>query len=770
MKQIKSWAQYYVDLMTKLGLVRFSMFLATAIIVLAVSIQMGVTLFLRGTVDIVDLVRSVFFGLLVTPWAVYFLSIVVDQLEDSRQRLTRMVRKLQDMRERDLELNSQLQENISRLNAQIAETNRAETLRQQAIEDLENEVFQREKAQLHLGERTALLRSFIDCSPDLVYYRNEDEQFSGCNRAMEELTGKVEAELIGLTPFDVYKQEIANKVVETDKQVFAQNEPLTYEQWLEYPDGRKAYFELRKVPFFDRFGKRLGLLGFGRDITERKQYQDKLEKASRDKTTFISTISHELRTPLNGIVGLSRMLMDTPLDARQQQQLKTIHLSAVTLGNIFNDIIDLDKLDRRRLEIAPAPLDLPAFLDELETLSRIQAEQKGLYLHFDRDGDMPQFVMADGTRLRQVLWNLVGNAVKFTDEGGVTIRCLAHAADEPGKLALHFEVEDTGVGIPRAQQEKIFAMYYQVQGKKHATGTGIGLAVSRQLVQAMGGQLYVDSDPGEGACFTAELEVDCVEPKAAAPEPEMPSLDILLVEDVELNVTVACALLNKLGHQVKVARDGAEALAMANPDDFDLILLDIQLPDMTGFDVAEQLLARYGDSLPPMVALTANATGDRQYYRDHGMQDVINKPLGSKAVREVIGHLFADLAGDEADEADDVHHQDALLDLPFLTDYASTVGKPVLLSSVELFEKMMPDYMAVLDSNMIARDQAGVVEEAHKIKGAAGSIGLRRLQQTAQLIQSPDHPAWWENVEDWIETLRREYPGDIARLRRWLLS
>lgn len=443
MKQIKSWAQYYVDLMTKLGLVRFSMFLATAIIVLAVSIQMGVTLFLRGTVDIVDLVRSVFFGLLVTPWAVYFLSIVVDQLEDSRQRLTRMVRKLQDMRERDLELNSQLQENISRLNAQIAETNRRDPAPASHRRSGERGVPAGE-GPVAPGERTALLRSFIDCSPDLVYYRNEDEQFSGCNRAMEELTGKVEAELIGLTPFDVYKHDIASKVVETDKQVFASNEPLTYEQWLEYPDGRKAYFELRKVPFFDRFGKRLGLLGFGRDITERKQYQDKLEKASRDKTTFISTISHELRTPLNGIVGLSRMLMDTPLDAKRQQQLKTIHLSAVTLGNIFNDIIDLDKLDRRRLEIAPAPMDLPAFLDELEMLSRIQAEQKGLYLHFDRDGDMPQFVMADGTRLRQVLWNLVGNAVKFTDEGGVTVRCLAHAADEPGKLALHFEVEDTG--------------------------------------------------------------------------------------------------------------------------------------------------------------------------------------------------------------------------------------------------------------------------------------------------------------------------------------
>ncbi|MFG0835537.1 aerobic respiration two-component sensor histidine kinase ArcB [Aeromonas bivalvium] len=769
MKQIKSWAQYYVDLMTKLGLVRFSMFLAAAIIVLAVSIQMGVTLFLRGTVDVVDLVRSVFFGLLVTPWAVYFLSIVVDQLEDSRQRLSRMVRKLQEMRERDMELNSQLQENISRLNAQIAETNRAETLRQQAIEDLENEVFQREKAQLHLGERTALLRSFIDCSPDLVYYRNEDEQFSGCNTAMEQLTGRVEAELIGLTPFDVYKQDIANKVVETDRQVFASNEPMTYEQWLEYPDGRKAYFELRKVPFFDRFGKRLGLLGFGRDITERKQYQDKLEKASRDKTTFISTISHELRTPLNGIVGLSRMLMDTQLTPAQHQQLNTIHLSAVTLGNIFNDIIDLDKLDRRRLEIAPAPLDLPAFLDELETLSRIQAEQKGLYLHFDRDGDMPQFVMADGTRLRQVLWNLVGNAVKFTDEGGVTIRCLAHEAETQGRLALHFEVEDTGIGIPPAQQEKIFAMYYQVQGKQHATGTGIGLAVSRQLVQAMGGQLYVDSDVGEGACFTAELEVACVE---AAADPELPDsdlrLDILLVEDVELNVTVACALLDKLGHQVRVARTGGEAIAMANPDDFDLILLDIQLPDMTGFDVAARLLERYGDSLPPMVALTANVTGDRDYYLERGMQDVINKPLRSQAVRAVIAHLFADLADEEASAASEQAEQNDWLDLGFLTDYADTVGKGVLISSVDLFEQMMPDYMAVLDSNMTARDQAGVVEEAHKIKGAAGSIGLRRLQQLAQLIQSPDQPAWWENVEDWIESLRRAYPGDIARLRTWL--
>ena len=346
---------------------------------------------------------------------------------------------------------------------------------------------------------------------------------------------------------------------------------------------------------------------------------------------------------------------------------------------------------------------------------------------------MPQFVMADGTRLRQVLWNLVGNAVKFTDEGGVTIRCLAHAADEPGKLALHFEVEDTGSAFPRPAGEDLRHVLsgagQEARHRYRHRSCGLPPAGAGHGRSTLCGQR-----PGRRRLLHRRAGGGLRRAQAAAPEPEMPSLDILLVEDVELNVTVACALLNKLGHQVKVARDGAEALAMANPDDFDLILLDIQLPDMTG-SMWRSNCSRYGDSLAPMVALTANATGDRQYYRDHGMQDVINKPLGSKAVREVIGHLFADLAGDEAGRAGRCPPSGCPADLPFLTDYASTVGKPVLFSSVELFEKMMPDYMAVLDSNMIARDQAGVVEEAHKIKG-------RRAHRPAPV--AADGPAYPE--------------------------
>jgi two-component system aerobic respiration control sensor histidine kinase ArcB len=484
-------AQYYVDLMVKLGLVRFSLLLASALVVLAMIVQMAVTMLLHGKVESIDVVRSIFFGLLITPWAVYFLSVVVEQLEESRQRLTRLVDKLEEMRHRDLELNQQLKGNITQLNQEIADRVKAEEARLAVVDKLKLEMHHREQAQIELSQQSALLRSFLDASPDLVYYRNEDKEFSGCNRAMELLTGKSEKQLVGLTPTDVYSPDIAEKVVETDEKVFRHNVSLTYEQWLVYPDGRKACFELRKVPFYDRVGKRHGLMGFGRDITERKRYQDALENASREKTTFISTISHELRTPLNGIVGLSRILLDTHLNAEQHSYLKTIHVSAITLGNIFNDIIEMDKLERRKMQLDIQPVDFTGFLSDLENLSGLLVQPKGLKFVMQPDLPLPHNIMTDGTRLRQILWNLIGNAVKFTREGEVVVR-----VHHDGGEFLRFEVQDSGMGVPKDEQDKIFAMYYQVKdqnGGKPATGTGIGLAVSKRLAQSMGGDITVCS-------------------------------------------------------------------------------------------------------------------------------------------------------------------------------------------------------------------------------------------------------------------------------------
>lgn len=772
MKQIRLLAQYYVDLMMKLGLVRFSMLLALALVVLAIVVQMAVTMVLHGQVESIDVIRSIFFGLLITPWAVYFLSVVVEQLEESRQRLSRLVQKLEEMRERDLSLNVQLKDNIAQLNQEIAVREKAEAELQETFGQLKIEIKEREETQIQLEQQSSFLRSFLDASPDLVFYRNEDKEFSGCNRAMELLTGKSEKQLVHLKPADVYSPEAAAKVIETDEKVFRHNVSLTYEQWLDYPDGRKACFEIRKVPYYDRVGKRHGLMGFGRDITERKRYQDALERASRDKTTFISTISHELRTPLNGIVGLSRILLDTELTAEQEKYLKTIHVSAVTLGNIFNDIIDMDKMERRKVQLDNQPVDFTSFLADLENLSALQAQQKGLRFNLEPTLPLPHQVITDGTRLRQILWNLISNAVKFTQQGQVTVRVRYDEGD-----MLHFEVEDSGIGIPQDELDKIFAMYYQVKdshGGKPATGTGIGLAVSRRLAKNMGGDITVTSEQGKGSTFTLTIHAPSVaeEVDDAFDEDDMPlpALNVLLVEDIELNVIVARSVLEKLGNSVDVAMTGKAALEMFKPGEYDLVLLDIKLPDMTGLDISRELTKRYPrEDLPPLVALTANVLKDKQEYLNAGMDDVLSKPLSVPALTAMI-KKFWDTQDDEESTVttEENSKSEALLDIPMLEQYLELVGPKLITDGLAVFEKMMPGYVSVLESNLTAQDKKGIVEEGHKIKGAAGSVGLRHLQQLGQQIQSPDLPAWEDNVGEWIEEMKEEWRHDVEVLKAWV--
>ncbi|ENB75821.1 aerobic respiration two-component sensor histidine kinase ArcB [Escherichia coli] len=772
MKQIRLLAQYYVDLMMKLGLVRFSMLLALALVVLAIVVQMAVTMVLHGQVESIDVIRSIFFGLLITPWAVYFLSVVVEQLEESRQRLSRLGQKLEEMRERDLSLNVQLKDNIAQLNQEIAVREKAEAELQETFGQLKIEIKEREETQIQLEQQSSFLRSFLDASPDLVFYRNEDKEFSGCNRAMELLTGKSEKQLVHLKPADVYSPEAAAKVIETDEKVFRHNVSLTYEQWLDYPDGRKACFEIRKVPYYDRVGKRHGLMGFGRDITERKRYQDALERASRDKTTFISTISHELRTPLNGIVGLSRILLDTELTAEQEKYLKTIHVSAVTLGNIFNDIIDMDKMERRKVQLDNQPVDFTSFLADLENLSALQAQQKGLRFNLEPTLPLPHQVITDGTRLRQILWNLISNAVKFTQQGQVTVRVRYDEGD-----MLHFEVEDSGIGIPQDELDKIFAMYYQVKdshGGKPATGTGIGLAVSRRLAKNMGGDITVTSEQGKGSTFTLTIHAPSVaeEVDDAFDEDDMPlpALNVLLVEDIELNVIVARSVLEKLGNSVDVAMTGKAALEMFKPGEYDLVLLDIQLPDMTGLDISRELTKRYPrEDLPPLVALTANVLKDKQEYLNAGMDDVLSKPLSVPALTAMI-KKFWDTQDDEESTVttEENSKSEALLDIPMLEQYLELVGPKLITDGLAVFEKMMPGYVSVLESNLTAQDKKGIVEEGHKIKGAAGAVGVRHLQQLGQQIQSPDLPAWEDNVGEWIEEMKEEWRHDVEVLKAWV--
>lgn len=741
---LKTWVHYYVALLKRLGAIKFSFLLALAIIFFDALLQIIIAQVVSEPLDKGDLLRSFVLGLLITPWAVYFLTVVVDDLDSALQRLALMITKLEEISKADK-----------------AKTNL-----------LEKEIVERQKTQRQLREGSNLLRSFLDTSPDLIFHRNLKGQFVSCNKAMQELSGKSEQQLIGLTPEDIYSEDYALEVSLRDQKVMATGIEKIHAHWLPYPNGRMAYFEVRALPLFNSQHECIGLIGFGRDITERKKHQESLEKASRDKTTFISTISHELRTPLNGIVGLSRMLLDGKLTKKQTQYLKTIHMSAITLGNIFNDIVDLDKLDRRRLNLVNNRINMQDFLIDLESLAHIQTEQKKLQLCFEQQALLPECIYSDDTRLRQVLWNLITNAVKFTDQGKISIRCNSYI-DDHQQAWLCFEVEDSGIGIPEDKLDRIFAMYYQVKGNQHATGTGIGLAVSSKIAKAMQGRLTVKSELGKGSLFELCIPLKCSVAVESVSTFIMPTLSILLVEDIELNVIVARALLEKQGHKVDVAINGQEALDKVASNAYQLILMDIQLPDMDGYEVTKRLRELHLH-LPPIVALTANVFSDTQKFIDQKMDDAIGKPLSSTSFNAMIERNFTKEIKEKPSSVNevkaDVSENSVLFNESMLKELMEFLPTSVMLDNVVLFETVMPEYLSILESHMTAKNQQGIVNESHKIKGAAASVGLLRIQRLAQKMQSPDLPAWWNNIDDWSELIKKLYVQDLKKLKKWIVA
>ncbi len=768
---IESWAIRVAQFVQRFGTLKVSIIFVLLTLIFTLGGSYLLRMAMNGRADVEDFISAIILTMLSAPWVLFVFTELVKQLEQSRTSLTDAVTQLERLREEDVLLNQELQRNIKKLNHEIEQRKEAQLERETVFAHLEREISNKSRQEEQAQRLSTLLRSIIDASPDLIYYRNEEGQFAGCNRVAEQMTGKTEEELIGLTPHQVYDEDLARQVVASDHEVLETNASITEELWLRFADGRRRYFEMRKVPFYDNDGKRLGLLAFGRDITERKQAENAVNKASKDKTAFIATISHELRTPLNGIVGLSRMLRDTKLNEEQFAWVSTIYASAITLGNIFNDIIDLDKLDRDRLELSLKTVSLRDFTNELGSIIELLAADKGLKFEAKVFDPIPAQVEADGTRLRQVLWNLMFNAVKFTQKGKVSLSVEASRLENDISL-VKFKVKDTGVGIPQEELQNIFAMYYQVNHPDHqtATGTGIGLAICKEMVTLMNGDIKVHSVVGEGTCFTVELPLKISHAPVQLQELAVTGLRILLVEDIELNVMVAKALLEKLGQTVEVAMTGQEALKMARTTQYDLILLDIQLPDMTGFNVASTLHEEGLVEQTPIVALTANVIKTRQEYLNNGMDDVIAKPIKKSRVIEVFNQLFADQRDIPQFGEDKINTEEleSVLDIDLLQMLVDTIGHEMVRTSVKVFQENMPDYMDVLQISLSANEKDEVCSHAHKIKGAAGSVGLARVQKIANRIQQGDHPAWWENVHDWVEELQMAERQDLEKLNSWL--
>ncbi len=762
---IRPWAKAFSKLISRWGGLKASSFIYGIVILSAIIISAGYHFIMVGELSNHDLLGSVITAATISPAFIYGLINLVTHLEKT-------ILDLKESTAQEILLNESFKENIRRLNFEIEERKKAFSAKRNAVDELRKEIISRKKAQQELEEQSLLLRSIVDSSPDLFYYRDVAGRFAGCNKMFAAVVGKSQEQLIGKYASDIYPSNQAPSAILTDQEVSAKQSEVTLDVEYAMPDGSTHWFEMRKVPFFDSNGNYIGLLGFGRDITARKLAEQALEKAYQDKGNFIATLSHELRTPLNGIVGLTRMLLDSQLDEQQRSCARTVFSSAETLGNIFNDIIDLDKVDRNEVDIVRESVFLHDFANDILNFGSLIAEQKGLKFPFDMRGEVDMYISIDPTRLRQVLWNLINNAVKFTQSGSVSFSLESYQDGQ--QHYVKFVVKDTGIGIPEEELRNIFNLYYKGGDHKglNALGSGIGLAVSKALVEKMGGTVMVQSVLNEGSQFSVTMPVEITE-KPQARVYEIRELNILLVEDVPLNAKIAKSLLEQRGHEVIWAEDGAEALALLETeDDIDLVLLDMKLPDMNGDEIARIIRAdpRWDDLA--LVALTANVGKAEEQLRGIRMQGALAKPVNTQKLDTMLAELFEQEpqpALAEEKPAVKASGSNTVLDEQTLLDYLETLGADAFEQSIELFEQLLPSYLNRMVEYVVTQNLEEFQSAAHKLKGAASSVGLAEIQKRAKDYEHIEDPKWGL-LETQLMDFHSEINRDVELLRAWVTN
>ncbi|GAB1392812.1 hypothetical protein MASR1M60_09750 [Rhodocyclaceae bacterium] len=615
---------------------------------------------------------------------------------------------------------------------------------------IRTDITARKQAETKLAEQLHFSRQLMDAIPIPIYYKDRDGRYLGTNRCfVETFVAHQMADCVGKTVFDLLAPEMAQFQHDKDQELFREGcATQTYEvRALRVGDEERAYV-YHKASLTRPDGTVWALIGAITDLTERYRWEasliearDAAEAANRAKSDFLANMSHEIRTPMNGIIGMTDLTLDTVLDDEQREYLQIVKSSAEALLTVINDILDFSKIEAGKLQVERIGFDFRRALADTLKAMTLRARQKGLELVCDIDAAVPACVRGDPGRMRQILLNLVGNAIKFTDRGAIVVRTAVQAQTDKS-VTVQISVQDSGIGIAAEKLDHVFEAFSQADTSttRKYGGTGLGLTISSRLVELMGGHLWVESTVGVGSTFhfTLALGVDTSEPVTVVPARQARVharvLSVLLVEDNPVNRQLGIRLLEKWGHRVLLAMDGQEAVDKVCADEsIDVVLMDIQMPVLSGLEATQQIRQReLTQQLPhlPIIAMTANAMqGDREACLAAGMDDYIAKPIKAAELAAKLGP-YAGTSGTEVEMQ--------AVPLPAF-DYAAALQS----MDVEIVEIIAQAFLDHYQSELDALRQAiaaGAVAEvrrhAHGLKGTLAAFGAQPAERRAAEMES----------------------------------